>query len=141
MFNMGAARPSEYQLLKYYCSVADVDSQDRNGRTALPLAYDVECVCLILSYGDLSIETVFGDTALLTAAEKQRWNNCRLLYESQAVLSLRGLNRGSFLFCSLSRDHHAWLVKSSRNVRDLRSKSCLLVCDTQETKTMCRKYF
>ena len=76
-------------------------------------------MCLILSYGDLSIETVFGETALLTAAEKQRWNNCRLLYESQAVLSLRGLNRGSFLFCSLSRDHHTWLVKSFRNVRDL----------------------
>ena len=43
---------------------ADVDLQDRNGRTALHLAKDVECVCLILAYhGDPSIETVFGKTA------------------------------------------------------------------------------
>ena len=49
-------------------SGADVDLQDRNGRTALHLAKDKECACLILSYhGDPSIETAFGKTALITA--------------------------------------------------------------------------
>ena len=40
-------------------SGADVDFQDRNGRTALQMAKDVECMCLILSYyGDPSIQKV-----------------------------------------------------------------------------------
>ncbi|KAJ7384473.1 hypothetical protein OS493_021102 [Desmophyllum pertusum] len=101
-------------------SGADVDLQDRNGRTALHLAKDKECVCLILAYhGDPSIETVFGKTTLITAAENQRWDICRVLYDAQAVFSLGALGRGCSLFCSLSRDHQAWLVKCSRNVRDL----------------------
>ena len=118
-------------------SGADVDSQDRNGRTALHMAKDVECVCLILSYhGDPSIETVFGKTALITAAENQRWNICRVLYNAQAALGLGGLGRGSSLSCSLSRGHHAWLVKCSRNVRDL-SHLCRCVIRKQ-LKMRCR---
>ena len=99
---------------------ADVNVQDRNGRTALHLAKDVECVRLILSHhGDPSIETVFGKTVLITAAESNRWDICRLLFNAQAVLSLGALGRGSSLFCSLSRDHQTWLIKCSRNVREL----------------------
>jgi len=116
---------------------ADVYLQDRNGRTAVHLAKDVECVCLILSYhGDPSIETVFGKTALITVAENQRWDISRVLYDAQAALSLGGLGRGSPLFWSLSRDHHAWLVKCSRNVRDL-SHLCRCVIRMQ-LKTRCK---
>ena len=49
-------------------SGADVGLQDRNGRTALHLAKDLECVCLILSHhGDTSMERVFSKTVLITA--------------------------------------------------------------------------
>ncbi|XP_078381493.1 ankyrin repeat domain-containing protein 61-like [Oculina patagonica] len=117
----GRSKAERVSATEILCrSGADVDLQDRNGRTALHLAKDVECLCLNLAYhGDPSIETVFGKTALITAAENQRWDICRVLYDAQAVLSLGALGRGSSLFCSLSRDHHAWLVKCSRNVRDL----------------------
>lgn len=118
-------------------SGADVDLQDRNGRTALHLAKDIECVCLILAYhGDPSIETVFGKTALITAAENQRWDICRDLCDAQAVLSLGTLGRGSSLYCSLSRDHHAWLIECSRNVRDL-THLCRCVIRKQ-LKTRCK---
>ena len=72
----GRSKTDRVSATEILChSGADVDLQDRNGRTALHLAKDVECVCLILSYhGDPSIETVFGKTALITAAENQRWD-------------------------------------------------------------------
>ena len=121
-------------------SGADVDLQDRNGRTALHLAKDVECVCLILAYhGDPSIETVFGKTALITAAENQRWNICRALYDAQAVVSLGALSRASALFCAMSRDHQAWLIKCSRNVRSL-SHLCRCVIRKQ-LKIRCKNIF
>ena len=110
---------------------ADVDLQDRNGRTALHLAKDVECVCLILAYhGDPSIETVFGKTALVTAAENQRLDICRMLCDAQAVVSLGALGRGSTLFCAISRDTRAWLMECSRNVRQL-SHLCRCVIRNQ----------
>ena len=110
---------------------ADVDLQDRNGRTALHLAKDVECVCLILAYhGDPSIETVFGKTALVTAAENQRLDICRMLCDAQAVVSLGALGRGSTLFCAISRDTQAWLMECSRNVRQL-SHLCRCVIRNQ----------
>ena len=83
--NTGAARPvSATEIL---CrSGTDVDLQDRNGRTALHLAKDVECVRLILSYyGDPSIVTVFGKSALITEVENQRWDICHMLYDAQAA--------------------------------------------------------
>lgn len=113
---MGAAKPSECQLLKY-CVVPELMLMEMEEKPYPWLKTLI--VCLILSYGDLSIETVFGETGLLTAAENQRWGTCRLLYELQAVLTLRALSRGSSLYSSLSCDHHACLVKCSRNVRDL----------------------
>lgn len=134
----GRSKTERVQATEILCrSGADVDLQDRNGRTALHLAKDVECVCLILSYhGDPSLETVFGKTALITAAENQQWDICRVLYDSHSVLSLGALGRGSSLFCSLSRDYHAWLVKCSRNVRNL-SHLCRCVIRTQ-LKTRCK---
>ena len=121
-------------------SGADVDLQDRNGRTALHLAKDVECVCLILAYhGDPSIETVFGKTALITAAENQRWDICRALYDAQAVVSLGALSRGPALFCAMSRDHQAWLIKCSRKVRSL-SHLCRCVLRKQ-FKIRCKNIF
>ena len=85
----GRSKTERVSATEILCrSGADVDLQDRNGRTALYLAKDVECVCLILSYhGDPSIEIVFGKTALITAAENQRWNICRVLYDAQAAFS------------------------------------------------------
>ncbi|XP_078351408.1 ankyrin repeat domain-containing protein 61-like [Oculina patagonica] len=70
----GRSKAERVSATEILCrSGADVDLQDRNGRTALHLAEDIECVCLILAYhGDPSIETVFGKTALITAAENQR---------------------------------------------------------------------
>ena len=63
--------------------------QDRNGRTALQLAKDLECVCLILSYhGDTSMERAFGKIVLITPAENQRRDICRMLYDLQGALSL-----------------------------------------------------
>ena len=117
----GRSRRGRVSATEILCHAgADVNLQDRNGRTALHLAKDVECVRLILSYhGDPSIQTVFGKTALITAAENNRWDICHLLYDAEAVLSLGALGRGSFLFCSLSRDHQAWLMQCSRNVREL----------------------
>lgn len=134
----GRSKTERVQATEILCrSGADVDLQDRNGRTALHLAKDVECVCLIVSYhGDPSLETVFGKTALITAAENQQWDICRVLHDAQSVLSLGALGRGSSLFCSLSRDYHAWLVKCSRNVRDL-SHLCRCVIRTQ-LKTRCK---
>ena len=80
-------------------SGAVVDLLDRNRRTTLHLAKDLECVCLILSYhGDPSMERVFGKTVLITAAENQRRGICHMLYDSQAASSLKGLSRGSSLF-------------------------------------------
>ena len=110
---------------------ADVDLQDRNGWTALHLAKDVVCVCLILAYhGDPSIETVFGKTALVTAAENQRLDICRMPCDAQAVMSLGALGRGSNLFCTISRDTQAWLMECSRNVRQL-SHLCRCVIRNQ----------
>ena len=81
---------------------ADVNLQDRNGRTALHMAKDVECVCLLLSHhADPAIETVFGKTPLITAAENDYWDICRLFYDAQATPSLGALGRESALFCSL----------------------------------------
>ena len=54
----------------------------------------------------------------------------------QAVLSLRGLSRRSSLFCLLSRDHHAWLFKCSRSVRDpSRLRQCVI---RKELNTRCK---
>ena len=66
-------------------SGAAVDLQDRNRRTALHLAKDLKCVCLILSYNsDPSMERVFSKTLLITAAENQRRDICRMLYDLQS---------------------------------------------------------
>ena len=117
----GRSRRERVSATEILCRAGvDVNLQDRNGRTALHLAKDVECVRLILSYhGDPSIETVFGKTALITAAENNRWDICRLLYGAEAVLSLGALGRGSSLFCSLASDHQVSLMQFSRNVREL----------------------
>ena len=129
MLNTGAVSLNECQLRRFYVGLALME--DRNGRTALHLAKDVECVCLILAYhGDPSIETVFGKTALVTAAENQRLNNCRMLCDAQAVVSLGALDRGSTLFCAISRDTQAWLMECSRNVRQL-SHLCRFVIRNQ----------
>ena len=135
----GRSKTERVSATKILCrSGADVDLQDRNGRTALHLAKDEECVCLILPYhGDPSIETVFGKTALITAAENQRWDIFRVLYDAQSALSLRRVVRGSSLFCL--RDHHAWLVKCSRNVRHL-SHFCRCVI-RKKLKTRCKNVF
>jgi len=137
----GRSKTERVSATEILChSGADVDLQDRNGRTALHLAKDVECVCLILSYhGDPSIETVFGKTALITAAENQRWDICRVLYDAQSALGLGRVVQGPSLFCSLSRDDYAWLVKYSRNVRDL-SHFCRCVIRKQ-LKTRCKNLF
>lgn len=119
---------------------ADVNLQDRNGRTALHLAKDVECVCLILSYhGDSSIQTVFGKTALITAVENNRWDVFHLMYEVEPVISLGALGRGSSLFSSLSRDHQAWFIQCSRNVREL-AHLCRCVIRKQ-LQTTCRNVY
>ena len=117
----GRSRRERVSATEMLCRAgADVNLQDRNGRSALHLAKDVECVSIILSHhGDPSTETVFGKTALITAAENYRWDICRALYNAQAVFSLGALGRGCSLFCSLSFDHQAWLIQCSRNVRDL----------------------
>ena len=98
----------------------DIDLQDRNRRSALHLAKDVECVCFILSYhGEPSIETMFGKTVLITATENQQWDICRVLYGAQAALSLWGVARESSLLCShvaimpnakLCPHFHFWFV-------------------------------
>lgn len=71
----GRSKTERLSATEILCwSGADVDLQGRNGGTALYLAKDLS-VCLILSYhGDTSIETVFGKTAVITAAETQRWD-------------------------------------------------------------------
>lgn len=116
---------------------ADVNLQDRNGRTALHMAKDVECVCLLLSYhADPAIETVFGKTPLITAAENDCWDICRLLYDAQATPSLGALGKETGLFCSLSRDHQTWLLQCSRKVRDL-AHLCRSVI-RQQLKRQCK---
>lgn len=73
----GRSKTERLSATEILCwSGADVDLQGRNGGTALHLAKDLSvCVCLILSYhGDPSIETVIGKTAVITAAETQRWD-------------------------------------------------------------------
>jgi len=130
----GRSKTERVSATEILChSGADVDLQDRNERTALHLAKDVECVCLILSFhGDPSFETVFGKTALITGAENQRWDICCELYV-QSALNLGRMVRASSLFCSLSRDYHSWLSRSSRYVRDL-SHLCRCVIRKQLKK-------
>ena len=104
---------------------ADVDLQDRNGRTALHLAKDVECVCLIFAYhGDPSIETVFGKTALVTAAESQRLDICRMLCDAQAVVALEPWVGGQLCFVP----YHVIIRPGSWNVLKNRRLSHLCRC-------------
>lgn len=117
----GRSRRERVSATEILCGAgADVNLQDRNGRTALHMAKDVDCVCLLLSYhANPASETVFGKTPLITAAENDSWDICRLLYDAQATPSLGSLGRETALFCSLSRDHQTWLLQCSRKVRDL----------------------
>lgn len=82
-----------------------VNLQDRNGRTALHIAKDIECVRLLLSYGaDTGIETVFGKTPAISAAENQKWGIFDMLREADARPRLGIVGRGETLFVSLSHD-------------------------------------
>ena len=101
------------------------------------MAKDVECVCLLLSHhADPAIETVFGKTPLITAAENDCWDICRLLYDAQATPSLGALGRETALFCSPSCDHQTWLLQCSRKVRDL-AHLCRSVI-RQQLKRQCK---
>lgn len=99
---------------------ADVNFQDRNGRTALHVAKDVDCVRILLAYGaDPGVETIFGKTPIVTAAEGELWDIVWLLYDSQVKANVGLLSRGVSLFSCLPLDVLSLLLKAANNVRDL----------------------
>jgi hypothetical protein len=99
---------------------ADVNFQDRNGRTVLHVAEDVECVQILLAYGaDPSIETIFGKTAIVIAAESQLWSIVWIIYDAEIRTNIGLLSKGVSLFSCLPLDVLTWLLKESNNVRDL----------------------
>ena len=99
---------------------ADVNFQDRNGRTFLHMAKDVECAQIGLAYGaDPSIETIFGKTAIITAAESQLWSIVWILYDAEVRPNIGLLSSGVSLFSSLPVDVLTWLLKACNDVRNL----------------------
>lgn len=99
---------------------ADVNFQDRNGRTAMHVAKDVDSVHILLAYGaDPSIETIFGKTPIVTAAEGELWDIVWLIYDAQIRANVGLLSRGVSLFSCLSLDVLSMLLKATNNVREL----------------------
>lgn len=116
---------------------ADVNFQDRNGRTCLHVAKDVECVQIVLAYGaDPSFETIFGKTAIITAAENDLWSIVWILYDAEVRTNIGLLSSGVSLFSSLPVDVLTWLLKASNDVRDL-THLCRSVIRSQLLRKKC----
>ena len=94
---------------------------DRNGRAPLHVVQDAECLCLLLSYGACpKLETIFGKTPIVIAAENERWLLIKLFFEAEAKISLGNVSRGIRLFVSIPEPTLKWLLSASNQVRDLK---------------------
>ncbi|XP_032230365.2 ankyrin repeat and SOCS box protein 8 [Nematostella vectensis] len=100
---------------------ACVNFQDKNGRSALHVTRDPECLRVLLSYGgDPSLETIFGKTPVVMAAEAGNWEIVRMLFDAQPRVELGLLARGVALCNQLPLDVFSWLLRASREVRELK---------------------
>lgn len=137
MLNTGAARLSDYQLLKYYAG-QELMLTCKVEMEGQPCIWLKTWVCAWF-YHIMAIPVLRRYSVKQRLSLRLRPNDgtfCQVLYDAPLPWVFGAWVEDLLFFSLLSRDHHAWLVRSSRNVRDS-SRLCWCMI-REEFETRCK---